>query len=85
MLPWSIRRRAAAGGHNIPDVDVRRRAERSLKQAPRLLTQADYALLIDNSGNEMLPIIDRAGDAINVYRETPLWAVPLVETLTRFS
>jgi predicted ABC-type ATPase len=78
-----IRSRVAAGGHNVPEADVRRRAIRSLEHAPALVAMADYVMVFDNSGSEMLSIIDRENGEICVYRETPPWARQIVEATTR--
>lgn len=42
--------RVAKGGHDVDDVDVRKRYRRSLDQMPWFLEQADEAWLFDNSG-----------------------------------
>jgi predicted ABC-type ATPase len=41
--------RVAKGGHNVPEVDIRRRYERSLSNLARALPLADRARLVDNS------------------------------------
>jgi predicted ABC-type ATPase len=45
-----VRLRASQGGHDIPDVDIRRRYARSLIRAPAALRLVDEAVVLDNSG-----------------------------------
>jgi predicted ABC-type ATPase len=45
-----VRLRVSRGGHDIPDVDIRRRYARSLMHAPEALRLADEAVVLDNSG-----------------------------------
>jgi predicted ABC-type ATPase len=45
-----VRLRVSRGGHDIPDVDIRRRYARSLIRAPEALGLADEAVVLDNSG-----------------------------------
>ncbi|WFR97505.1 zeta toxin family protein [Rhizobium tumorigenes] len=47
-----VRQRVEAGGHDIPDDDIRRRYVGSLDKLGAALTHADEALLMDNSGLE---------------------------------
>lgn len=47
-----VRQRVEAGGHDIPEADIRRRYEGSLDKLAAALSYADEALLIDNSGLE---------------------------------
>lgn len=44
-----VAQRVAAGGHNVPEEDIRRRYARSLANLPIALQQADYASIFDNS------------------------------------
>jgi predicted ABC-type ATPase len=50
-----IQQRVAAGGHGIPEEDVRRRYRRSLQNLPSAIAQADIATLCDNSGKPDSP------------------------------
>jgi hypothetical protein len=61
-----IRRRVAAGGHDVPEADVRRRYERSLMHAPSVVATADYIMIFDNSGEEMLASIGKLVRLINI-------------------
>jgi predicted ABC-type ATPase len=45
-----VKLRVAKGGHNVPKNKILERREKSLKQLPWLLEQADQAWLFDNSG-----------------------------------
>jgi predicted ABC-type ATPase len=78
-----VRNRVARGGHDIPENDVRRRYTRSLARAQLVASVADYAIVLDNSGTEMVPIIERSGDAVKVYREIPSWAQSIADAMQR--
>jgi predicted ABC-type ATPase len=45
-----VRLRVSRGGHDIPDVDIRREYSRSLMRAPEALGLADEVVVLDNSG-----------------------------------
>lgn len=45
-----VRLRVRKGGHNVPTDKIRERWTRSLKQLPWFLREADWALILDNSG-----------------------------------
>jgi predicted ABC-type ATPase len=47
-----IAQRVAAGGHGVPEADVRRRYGRSLSNLPVAIAQADHAILFDNTSDE---------------------------------
>lgn len=47
-----VRQRVEAGGHDIPEADIRRRYEASLDKLAAALCHVDEALLMDNSGLE---------------------------------
>ena len=44
-----IRNRVLAGGHDVPEADVRRRYQRSFQNLPVAIRRADHAILFDNS------------------------------------
>jgi predicted ABC-type ATPase len=44
-----IRDRVLAGGHDVPEEDVRRRFQRSFANLPEAISQADHTILFDNS------------------------------------
>jgi predicted ABC-type ATPase len=47
-----IAERVRAGGHDVPEVDVRRRYVRSFENLPIAAKRADHVLLFDNSTEE---------------------------------
>jgi predicted ABC-type ATPase len=44
-----VKMRVRKGGHDVPASKIKERWQRSLRQLPWFLTQADWALLLDNS------------------------------------
>jgi predicted ABC-type ATPase len=74
-----VRLRAAQGGHDIPDADVRRRHSRSMSRAPEALRLADEAIVLDNSGPQPRRVLLLNGGRI-IWRAAvlPEW----VRTLT---
>jgi predicted ABC-type ATPase len=47
-----IANRVLAGGHNIPETDVRRRYQRSFRNAPIAISRAHHGILFDNSTDQ---------------------------------
>jgi predicted ABC-type ATPase len=47
-----VQDRVKKGGHDVPKVKIIERRERSFKQLPWFLNQADFALIYDNSSKE---------------------------------
>jgi predicted ABC-type ATPase len=47
-----IRDRVLAGGHNVPEADVRRRYQRSFQKLATAISRADHTILFDNSTEE---------------------------------
>ena len=45
-----VRVRVSEGGHDVPRIDILRRYERSLLNAPEALRLADEAIVFENSG-----------------------------------
>lgn len=73
-----IAKRVLAGGHNVPDVDVRRRYARSLRNLPTAAENADQVLLFDNSkemGWQPIGVLGHSGN--RWFRPPPVWAVEL--------
>jgi predicted ABC-type ATPase len=68
--------RVAKGGHNVPEVDIRRRYERSLGNLARALPLADRARLVDNSetGAARLIAIFKLGALTWRGEQSPDWA-----------
>jgi predicted ABC-type ATPase len=79
-----IAKRVLAGGHNVPEVDVRRRYLRSLDNLPVAIGIADRALLFDNSddlGYQSVGLLDRSRH--QWFPSLPLWATELQSKLSR--
>jgi predicted ABC-type ATPase len=53
-----VRRRVLQGGHGIPERDIRRRYDRSLANAPVVLTLADRASVLDNSFHQTVTVAE---------------------------
>ncbi len=57
-----IANRVVAGGHDVPEADVRRRYQRSLENVSTAISRADHVILFDNSsewGYQLLGVIDQ--------------------------
>jgi predicted ABC-type ATPase len=72
-----IRDRVIAGGHNVPEPDVRRRAMRSIQNAPHTAALCNFVIVFDNSGDALLPIVHRAQTSIRIYNPAPPWSQAL--------
>jgi predicted ABC-type ATPase len=73
-----VARRVALGGHAVPETDIRRRYERSLKNLPLAVSRADTSILFDNStgrGYELVAIFE-AGKT-QWFQSAPEWAAAL--------
>ena len=60
-----IRNRVLAGGHDVPEEDVRRRYKRSFENLPLAIKRADHAILFDNStedGYRLAAILSATGN-----------------------
>ena len=66
-----IRSRVAAGGHDIPDEDAKRRYSRSIANAVEALQLADVARFYDNSGDRARLVLLAYGGRI-VWKADPL-------------
>jgi predicted ABC-type ATPase len=69
-----IRNRVLAGGHDVPEEDVRRRYRRSFDNLPVAIKRADHAILFDNStedGYRLIAILSATGD--HWFEPRPLW------------
>jgi predicted ABC-type ATPase len=73
-----IAKRVLAGGHNVPEMDVRRRYLRSLHNLPAAVGIADRALLFDNSDDLGYQSVGLLGRSLHQwFRPLPLWAAEL--------
>jgi len=71
-----IRNRVLAGGHDVPEADVRRRYLRSFGNLPIAIKRADHAILFDNSIEEGYRLITILGFGENEWLSAPpKWAV----------
>jgi predicted ABC-type ATPase len=78
-----IAQRVLSGGHDVPEVDVRRRFSRSFKNLPVAIGRADHTLLFDNSaeqGYQLLGILSPT--TIQWFDPLPLWAMNIKATLS---
>lgn len=69
-----IRNRVLAGGHNVPERDVRRRYRRSFENLPTAIERADHAILFDNStedGYRLIAILSTTGNQF--FEPKPPW------------
>ena len=78
-----IAKRVLGGGHNVPEMDVRRRYLRSMQNLPAAAGIADRVLLFDNSDDLGYQPVGLLGRGLHQWFEPlPLWAA---EFQTRFS
>ncbi len=69
-----VRARKRAGGHDVPDADVRRRYVRSLDNLAPAYRVADYVSVLDNSGKRMKTVLVALnGEIIFRARKIPGW------------
>jgi len=73
-----IRQRVAAGGHDVPEADVRRRFRRSFDNLPLAAKRGDSTLLFNNSsdhGYQLVGIL--SASAVQWFEPLPNWAAAL--------
>jgi predicted ABC-type ATPase len=69
-----IETRVAAGGHDVPPVDVMRRYHRSMANLRRAVTAPERTSIYDNSGLAHVNVAEIAsGRVIGVFDELPGW------------
>ena len=69
-----IRNRVLAGGHDVPEEDVRRRYKRSYQNLPIAIKRADHSILFDNSTEDGYRLIVILGPTGNRWFEPkPSW------------
>ena len=70
-----IRNRVLAGGHDVPEEDVRRRYKRSFENLPIAIKRVDHTILFDNSTEEGYRLIAILSTARNQwFAPKPPWA-----------
>ena len=70
-----ITNRVLAGGHDVPESDVRRRFQRSFENLPIAMERADHTILFDNSTEEGYRLIAVLGPPGGQWFEpVPDWA-----------
>ncbi|HTW58329.1 MAG TPA: hypothetical protein VMD99_09370 [Terriglobales bacterium] len=73
-----IRDRVLAGGHDVPEEDVRRRYTRSFKNLPTAIQRADHTILFDNSTDEGYRLVAVLGPSGNQwFQPIPEWAAAI--------
>lgn len=76
-----VRNRVARGGHDVPDEDIRRRYERSMRNAVEALGLVDKAFLFDNSTSQMRQIVTvREGRVVWTAARLPEWAAKILSS-----
>jgi Uncharacterized protein conserved in bacteria len=68
-----IRNRVETGGHDIPDIDVERRYEKSFKNLTKILSQCDWVVLYDNTKEFRRFAIYRQGEILRLSGNIPIW------------
>ena len=68
-----VRSRAKAGGHDVPEVKIISRYEKSLRNLPRLVRIADHTRVIDNSGDEPHLLCEIKNQHLVIW-ETAQWS-----------
>jgi predicted ABC-type ATPase len=73
-----IAKRVLGGGHNVPEMDVRRRYLRSLRNLPVAAANADQVLLFDNSDELGYQLVGLLGQSIRYWlTPVPVWVAEL--------
>ncbi len=74
-----VAKRVRLGGHDVPEIDIRRRYERSLLNLPIAIARADVSIIFDNSTNDgyQLVAVFNHGKA-QWFQGAPSWAAALV-------
>jgi predicted ABC-type ATPase len=74
-----VARRVRLGGHDVPEIDIRRRYERSLLNLPIAVARADISIIFDNSsdgGYRLVAVFENR--TAQWFQEAPSWAAALV-------
>ena len=73
-----VANRVSLGGHDVPEVDIRRRYERSLLNLPIAVARADMSIIFDNSspdGYQLVAVFEHG--TAQWFQEAPSWAAAL--------
>ncbi len=74
--------RVTQGGHDVPEVDVRRRYERSLQNLPDVLRRVHKGIVFENSGNRPRRVLETQAGVIVWRADTQTeWVTRLHEIL----
>ncbi|HEX7363452.1 MAG TPA: AAA family ATPase [Bryobacteraceae bacterium] len=77
-----VQERVSHGGHDIPDEDIRRRYNRSLKSLPEVLHLVHEAVVYDNCGTEPRKMLEiRTGIITWRAASQPLWVNDVVAAM----
>ncbi len=77
-----VENRVLKGGHFVPEEDVIRRYERSMKNLEKALAVVDKALIFDNSGRSPMKIaIIENGKVIDLAQNLPSWITTALPSL----
>jgi len=79
-----VGQRVRSGGHDVPEIDVRRRFVRSLEALPEAITLADHVFLYDNSNEQPYTMVARIDTKRCVVSEAvPGWAKSIISHIRR--
>ncbi len=79
-----VRRRVLQGGHGIPERDIRRRYDRSLTNAPVVLTLAEQASVLDNSYHQTMTVAEIESGIVSWRApNVPTWAAKILAAIGR--
>ncbi len=77
-----VQARVVKGGHDVPEEDQRRRYPRTLSNLAKLLPNADFVVLLDNSTAIGYTLVAFGTKAFMHWSpELPAWAVPIRKSL----
>lgn len=65
MAVQRVKDRVRQGGHAVPEIDIRRRFDRGLKNLKRYMPQSDTWLILDNSIDSSKPLAFGVEDTFN--------------------
>lgn len=78
-----IEKRVLAGGHDVPEADVRRRYLRSLENLPVAVRRADHTLLFDNSTDDGYQLVGLLSPpTVRWFEPLPNWAATMKVALS---